>query len=50
MQLKLPDAMIKEAEEKCSIMISGQSKAEANSVEAVQSEIDDKLREGKKST
>ena len=46
-QLK-SDAMIKDAEEKCNTMIS-EAEAEAKQrVEAVQSEIDDKLREGKK--
>ena len=46
-QLK-SDAMIKEAEEKCNTMISDAEAEAKQRVEAVQSEIDDKLREGKK--
>lgn len=46
-QLKA-DAMIKEAEEKCSTMIREAEEEARHRVESVQSEIDDKLREGKK--
>lgn len=46
-QLK-SNAMIKEAEEKCNTMISDAEAEAKQRVEAVQSEIDDKLREGKK--
>lgn len=42
------DTMIKQAREKCSAMISEAETEARLRVEAVQSEIDDKLREGKK--